>query len=162
MACCSATSLMEWVLEIVALFDWYFDILITIRLLTTTHTGLAAGTVFSMIAPLYASSIQMIEFLREKVIRRDPKKNNVLLLAFAWISILPLFLVLTLLMDIVFVINGAVLEPLIYILGCGRGGQGITSCLESVYEQVFNMKRHEISAFRRMRTITQLLYETLI
>jgi hypothetical protein len=33
--------------------------------------------------------------------------------------------------------------------------------LESVYESIFSMKRHEISAFRRMRTISQLLNETL-
>ena len=38
----------------------------------------------------------------------------------------------------------------------------IYTCIEQSYESLFRMKQHEVNGFRRMRTITQLMFESLI
>ena len=94
----------------------YFDLLITYGLIRSPNTGLAVLSVLSALSPYYASLVQMIEFLREKVIRRNMKESNWLLLMFSWMTILPVFFLFLLMMDLVFVINGAIMEPLVFML----------------------------------------------
>jgi hypothetical protein len=148
----------EFLLEYIALFDFVTDIIITIQLLTSKNTGWAIMTVSSMLAPLYVSSIQITQFLLDRVLRRDKTKNNFSLLSISWVSIFPLFMVFMFIMDQVFVINSTIFELIGLVLG-------LTSCLDCVdhsYEVLFQMKKHEVSGFRRMRTITQLMFESII
>jgi len=78
----------------------------------------------------------------------------------------PVMLVYLFLMDIVFLINQAILVPVILILRlitcilldltC------LTRILDSSYEIMFEMQKLDVAGFRRMRTISQLTFETFI
>jgi hypothetical protein len=148
----------EFLLEYIALFDFITDVIVTIQLFTSKNTGWALMTVGSMLAPLYVSSIQITQFLLDRVLRRDKSKNNLALITISWVSIFPLFMVFMFIMDQVFVINSTLFELFALLLG-------LTSCLNCIdgsYEFLFQMKKHEVSGFRRMRTITQLMFESII
>lgn len=111
-----------------------------------------------MIAPFLASSIQMIEFLTEKVIKRDREDTNILLMTISWCSLFPIFIVFLWFMDIVFIVNTTIFEPIAWLIGLSC----MTEAIEGTYEVLFQMKKHEVSGFKRMRTITQLFFESLL
>ena len=115
-----------------------------------------------MFAPLLVSCIQTIQFLLDKVIRRDKKQVNLVLMLTAWSSIFPVFTVYMLFMDQVFVLNTTILAPVAFLFKAGCGIDCLNSFIDGTYEFLFQMKSHEVSGFRRMRTITQVIFETLI
>ena len=118
-----------------------------------------------MIAPLYVSTVQMIQFLLDRVLRKDKAQNDHLLRAIAWSSICPVFIVFMFVMDQVFVINSTIFETATYALGLCCAVDAVVRmnrCINDSYEVLFRMKKHEVTGFRRMRTITQLQFETLI
>ena len=71
-----------------------------------------------MIAPLLVSSIPLIQFLLDRVIRREKKSSNLVLMTTAWSSIFPIFTVYMLLMDQVFILNTTVLVPVALLFKC--------------------------------------------
>lgn len=111
-------------------------------------------TFSSMIAPLQICSVQMIQFMLYRVLRRDKTKNNALLIVLSWIAICPLFLIFMFVMDTVFVVNITVFEALAFIIGCCCTVNCIKNAVDKSYEWLFHMKTHEVNGFRRMRTIT--------
>ena len=80
----------------------------------------------------------------------------------AWSSICPVFIVFLFVLDQVFVLNSTIFEPVAIVLGCCGIGGCLNNCVDKSYELLFHMQKHEVSGFRRMRTITQLFYESLI
>ena len=83
-------------------------------------------------------------------------------MATAWISITPLFTVYMLFMDHVFVLNTTLLAPIAFLLRKCCNAEFLTAMTDRSYEVLFQMKPHEVNGFRRMRTITQAIFETLI
>lgn len=69
-------------------------------------------------------------------------------------------------LDLIFIINQAFLYPIIQVLKFLTCGLLDLSCLnralEKSYEIFFEMKKLEVAGFRRMRTISQLTFESLI
>ena len=112
----------EWLLEVISYADLVTDLIISIDLIKSPNTGWAAITVVSMFAPFYVSSIQMIEFLRQRVITQD-KEVGCWLSIISSISILPFFIFWLLFMDIFFVLISAI-EPfamfILYIVNCNK------------------------------------------
>ena len=82
------------------------------------------------------------------------------------IMVSPLMLVYMFLLDIIFCINQALLFPIICILKFVTFGLLDLSCLnralDKSYEFLFEMQKLEVAGFRRMRTISQLTFESLI
>lgn len=78
----------------------------------------------------------------------------------------PPMLIYLFIMDIVFLLNQAILTPIIFvlrILTCNLINLScLTRMLDSSYEIMFEMQKLEVAGFRRMRTISQLTFETLI
>jgi len=78
----------------------------------------------------------------------------------------PLMLIYLFCLDLIFIINQALLYPIIQILKAMTCGIVDLSCLnrglEKSYEFFFEMKKLEVAGFRRMRTISQLTFESLI
>ena len=89
----------EYLLEYIALFDFVTDLVVTVQLFLSRNSGWAVTTVLAMFAPLYVSSIPLIQFLLDRVIRRNKKQTNLVLLITAWSSICPLFIVYMMFMD---------------------------------------------------------------
>lgn len=144
-------KVIEYLLELVALLDFLTDLKITVLLIESRNTMWAALTVNAMIAPLLVCSVQMILFLTEKVIRRNKYEENILLMAISWSSIGPLFLAFLIIMDQVFILNTVVFEPVGMLCAC-CAVNWINKAIDKSYENMFQMKKHEVSGFRRMRT----------
>lgn len=78
----------------------------------------------------------------------------------------PFMLVYLLIMDLVFLLNQAILYPIIIVLRlltCGLlNFTCLTNMIDNSYEVMFEMQKLEVAGFRRMRTISQLTFETFI
>lgn len=156
--CCNLVTLIELLLEYIALVDFIFDLIITYQLIYSKNAGWAVSTVLSMLAPFLVSSVQLIQFLLHKVTRRDGSKPNLCLLLTSWLSISPILPAYMLFMDILFILNATILKPLADVFNISL----LHDFINGSYELLFQMKPHEVSGFRRMRTITQFFFETKI
>ena len=105
----------EYLLEYIALFDFITDMIVTVQLFYTKNSGWAVTTTIAMVAPLLVSLIQIIQFLLDRVMRRDKQSSNIILMATAWISIFPIFMIYMLFMDLVFIFNTTFLSLLAYL-----------------------------------------------
>lgn len=83
-----------------------------------------------------------------------------------YVMINPLMLLYLFCLDFIFIVNQAVLFPLIQILKLITFGfvnlSFLNRALDMSYEYLFEMKKLEVAGFRRMRTISQLTFESLI
>ena len=80
----------------------------------------------------------------------------------AWCSILPIFTVYMLSLDLIFVLNTTLFAPIGYLLTKCCRIKSLNSLIDGSYERLFQMKPHEVVGFRRMRTITQMIFESVI
>ena len=103
-------------------------------------------------------------FLKEKVYRDVDDRFKLRLMGSIMVS--PFMLVYMFMLDIIFVINQALFFPIIILLKFLTFGFLDLSCLnlalEKSYEYLFEMRKLEVAGFRRMRTISQLTFESLI
>lgn len=78
----------------------------------------------------------------------------------------PVMLVYLTILDLVFLINQALLVPILVLLRTLTCGLLNFTCLSNIidssYEVLFEMQKLEVAGFRRMRTISQLTFETFI
>ena len=74
------------------------------------------------------------------------------------IMVNPVMLIYTFFLDIVFVVNQAILQPVIWVLYFVTFGMINLKCLSNAldksYEVLFEMQKLEAEGFRRMRTIS--------
>jgi hypothetical protein len=77
----------------------------------------------------------------------------------------PMVLVYLQVMDLIYIINTVTLMPLAIILknlGCIRGSGNIfEEKLDYIYEVMFGMSKMDIKGFRRLRTVSQLSFESI-
>ena len=119
-------------LEYIALFDFVTDLVVTVQLFLSRNSGWAVATVLAMFAPLYVSSIPLIQFLLDRVIRRNKKQTNLVLLITAWSSICPLFIVYMMFMDQIFIFNTTLLAPVAYLFSiCG------ITCMDNLIDESY-------------------------
>ena len=103
----------------------------------------------------------MIQFLVHKVIIRNRNVSNIILLTSAILSVGPAFTVFMLLMDLVFTFNSTIIDPLAFLFDCCRC-QCLNEVTNNIYKLLFQMKKYEVGGFRRMRTSSQMMFETKI
>ena len=87
---------------------------------------------------------------------------NLVLLITAWSSICPIFIVYMMLMDQIFILNTTILTPIAFLFGHICGITCMDNLIDESYMFLFQMRPHEVSGFRRMRTITQVIFETFV
>lgn len=95
-------------------------------------------------------------FLKEKVYR--DRKDKFKLKAMGQVMVSPFMLIYMFLLDMIFVINQAIIFPIIGLLKVITFGLLDLTCLtkglDRSYEFFFEMQRLEAAGFRRMRTIS--------
>ena len=104
-------SILETVLEWIAAADLYTDILVLLQLLNTRHRAWTTITIFSLLAPFFACQTPFLMFLKEQVYR--DKQNRLKLRLTGEVMVSPFMLVYMFALDVIFVINQALLFPLI-------------------------------------------------
>ena len=82
----------------------------------------------------------------------------------AWITLTPAIIIYLFLMDVVFLLISSILTPIfffIHFLTCGKANfTRMLDSTDSIYENMFEMKRLDVNGFRRLRTISQLVFES--
>jgi len=103
-------------------------------------------------------------FMREKLYRDQQNRFKLRFLSNIMVS--PVMLVYLTILDLVFLINQALLVPILVLLRTLTCGLLNFTCLSNIidssYEVLFEMQKLEVAGFRRMRTISQLTFETFI
>ena len=147
---------LETILEWIAAADLYTDILILAQLLRTEHHGWTTITIFSLLAPFFACQTPFLMFLKEQVYRDRVGRCKLQMMGYVMVN--PLMLIYLFCLDCIFIVNQALLYPVIQILKFLTCGIVNLSCLnwalEKSYEYFFEMKKLEVAGFRRMRTIS--------
>lgn len=155
---------LETILEWIAAADLYTDALVFYQLLQTEHHAWTTITIFSLLAPFFACQTPFLMFLKEKVYR--DKYDRCKLNLIGYIMVQPLMLIYLFCLDLIFIINSALLYPFIQFLKFCTCGYVNLSCMNTALDQsyvyLFEMKALEVAGFRRMRTISQLTFESLI
>ena len=79
----------------------------------------------------------------------------------AFLSLTPLILIDLLFMDLVYIFNSVIITPLVFIFTCGRmNTQVMETKIDQIYNFLFGMTEMDIKGFRRLRTISQLTFES--
>lgn len=155
---------METFLEFIALGDLFTDMLVFLQLYDSEHRAWTTITIFSMLAPFFACQVPFLVFLKELIYRDQKSTNKLIVLGIVMLS--PLMLIYMVVMDFVFLILQAIFSPAVEIVKLVSFGwidlSGILNRLDRIYEIMFCMQKLDVAGFRRMRTITQLSFETFI
>jgi len=94
------------------------------------------------------------------------KKTKSSKIALGYISITPLIVLYLIGMDVLYLVNTLILLPLILIIKILSFGKidilHLKDKIDDIYKYLFDMSYQDISGFRRLRTISQLTFETLL
>ena len=152
-------------LELIALFDMSGDILLLIALFNSEHTAWFALSLLSMLSPFFVCYVPLLTFQKKKLNNKDLDYLDLIGMV---IFLTPLVLIYLQLMDVVYIINSVGLVPIaviLQLLSCGliKGNLAhmFETKLDSIYEVAFGMSQMDIKGFRRLRTISQLSFESM-
>ena len=86
--------------------------------------------------------------------------------ALGYVSITPLLVLKLIAMDVLYLGNTLILMPIILITKLFSFGKidllPLKDKIDGVYKYLFGMSYQDISGFRRLRTISQLTFETMV
>ena len=150
------------ILELIALFDMFGDIYLMYSMYIYGHTAWFTLSIFTMLSPFYVCYVPLVTFQKN---RGKLQKETRFLKVLNIVSLTPLIVAYLLVMDIIYILVSVVITPsamLIKLLSCGLiDVTNIEEKLDVLYEILFGMSDMDIKGFRRLRTISQLSFESL-
>lgn len=149
-------------LEAIALFDMIGDIYLMVQMYVYGHTAWFTLSVFTTLSPFYVCYVPLLTFQKNRSkLQEETKFLKFLNIA----SLTPFIVAYLLLMDIIYIIVSVIITPaamIIKLLTCGIIDiTNIEEKLDVLYEILFGMTDMDIKGFRRLRTISQLSFESL-
>ena len=79
----------------------------------------------------------------------------------AFLSLTPLIVIDLLFMDLIYIINSVIITPLAFLFTYGKINMEVMEDkIDSIYNYLFGMSDMDIKGFRRLRTISQLTFES--
>lgn len=157
-------------LEATSCFDYIGDILV-LRQLFGKHPAWATLSIYFMVAPFYVSYVPLINFQisAHKAHIKENGRISGIQQAIAWMSKTPILIVYLLLMDMIFIVQVIVFKPIVFMIEAirnkvseSRGNLNLLDRFEDyMYNVMFEMTKSEVSGFRRLRTISQMIFETI-
>jgi hypothetical protein len=157
-------------LELTSCCDYIGDILV-LRQLFGKHPAWATLSIYFMISPFYVSYIPLINF-QISAHKAHIKENGSISMyqtVIAWISKTPLLIIYLLFMDFVFIIQCIAIKPVVFFIEMvrnqvttSRRNLNILDLFEDyMFSVMFEMTKSEVVGFRRLRTISQMIFETI-
>jgi len=115
-----------------------------------------------MLSPFYVCYVPLVTFQKKRSqLQEDTKFLKVLNV----LSMTPLIVVYLLLMDLVYIVTSVIITPfamLLKLISCGCIDiTNVEEKLDGLYNILFGMTDMDIKGFRRLRTISQLSFESL-
>ena len=120
-----------------------------------------------MITPYFVSYAPLVNYQIEnwRVKKQEGLEVTGRMKMLAWITLTPGIIIYIFLMEVVFLLISSVLTPIFFLIHFFSFGKfNFTIMLDStdfIYEKVFEMKRLDVNGFRRLRTISQLVFESV-
>ena len=79
----------------------------------------------------------------------------------AFLSLTPLIVIDLLFMDLIYIINSVIITPLAFLFTYGKINMEVMEDkIDSICNYLFGMSDMDIKGFRRLRTISQLTFES--
>jgi hypothetical protein len=159
----------HFVLEMIAIFDLVGDIFVLIAIIKLGHYMWSVLTFFQIASPFFICYAPLINYwvqkgsfgIYESSANRISFKNK----ALGFMVLTPIFVIYLVVLDLLFMINTAVLRPLVYLLKLLTFNKldltRLTLFVNDMYSLFFDMDIMEVEGFRRLRTISQLTFESL-
>lgn len=149
-------------LELIAMFDMVGDIYLLIGMYTFGHTAWFTISIFTMLSPFYVCYVPLVTFQKNRSkLQEDTKFLKFLNI----VSLTPLIVAYLLMMDVIYIVVSVIITPitmLLKLLTCGYLDiTNVEEKLDVLYEILFGMSDMDIKGFRRLRTISQLSFESL-
>lgn len=162
---------LNFCLEASAAGDMVSDIIVIVQLLEE-HPAWVTYTLLTMISPFFISYTPLINFQLKGYLSKKEQNNGKLGVfdtIMSVVSLTPLVTITLVLMDFLYIIQSIVITPIMWVLKklfCCKKKDGDSVDFnewieEEVYKRTFSMNREEIVGFRRLRTISQLMFETI-
>lgn len=159
----------HYTLELISAFDLIGDIYCLRSYIITGHYFWSSFTIFTMICPYFISYVPLVNFWlllgsfgiysQEGKEQKIPCGKKIL----GYLALFPIFLVYLFLMDLIYVIHTILCLPFLLVIKCITFGRlNVFACgdwIENSYQYLFDMGPNEIEGFRRLRTISQLIFE---
>lgn len=155
-----------FILELSATFDLLGDFYLLWAMLQK-DTAWATLTVYCMITPYFVSYAPLINFQIEswRVKKQEGEDVSGRMKFLAWVTLTPGIVIYLFMMDVVFLLFAAIATPIFFVLHmatCGKVNfSKMMNSTDPVYEGMFSMKRLDVNGFRRLRTISQLVFESV-
>lgn len=115
-----------------------------------------------MLSPFYVCYVPLVTFQKN---RSKLQEDTCFLKFLNVLSLTPFIVAYLLLMDLIYIIVSVVITPitmLLKVLSCGYIDiTNVEEKLDVLYEILFGMSDMDIKGFRRLRTISQLSFESL-
>ena len=121
---------------------------------------------FVSYAPLITILIERKTFEKATSSNRSSKCGNFLRRAFGCFFLTPLSLTYFILLDVVYIIlelttNTLSLLLFVFSLGKIKTKLGADELLDKLFSSAFKLKRMDVAGLRRLRTISQLIFESV-
>lgn len=120
-----------------------------------------------MLTPYFVSYAPLVNYQIEnwRVKKQEALDVTCRMSALAWVTLTPGIIIYIFIMDVIFLIISSVLTPIFFLIHLISFGKlNFTMMLDStdgIYEKMFEMKRLDVNGFRRLRTISQLVFESV-
>lgn len=149
-------------LEAIALADMVGDIYLLTGMYKFGHTAWFTLSIFTMLSPFYVCYVPLLTFQKN---RSKLEKESWFQKFINTASLTPFIVIYLLFMDLIYIVVSVIITPIAYViklLTCGLIDlTGIEDGLDVLYEILFGMSDMDIKGFRRLRTISQLSFESL-
>lgn len=162
-------AVFKYSLELIGLCDLIGDFYCLTIYVASGHYAWAALTIFQMLSPFFISYVPLVNYWIHLgsfgIYQHGKKEISKCKKIFGYMALFPIFLVYLTVMDLLYLIETVFLRPISVFLGwisCGYCKLTVFSnTIESLYSILFDMGENDIEGFRRLRTISQLLFESI-
>lgn len=156
-------------IEIVSTFDLITDLYVLKSFINSRHNMWLAINIFSVVSPLFVCISPYINFKMEKLYT-DVYLNNYFPLyrkIMCLVTFTPFIIVFFFSMDVFFLIFSGVatlIILLIRLITCGKinNSNFTEGTIDKSFNFIFEMSKLDVAGFRRLRTISQLSFESFI
>lgn len=157
------------VIELVSTFDLITDLYVLSNFINSRHNMWLAINIFSIVSPLFVCVSPYITFKMEKLYT-DVYLNNYFPLyrkIMSLVTFTPFIIVFFFSMDIFFLIFSGIATLIILVirvLTCGKinNSNFTEGTIDKCFNIIFEMSKLDVAGFRRLRTISQLSFESFI
>lgn len=155
-------------LEIFSTVDLASDVFVIVQLAQSAHIAWFTLNIQSVLWPFLICYTPFIAFKMSKLNKIEQEKNSCVSVPkkiAIFFSVTPVLLIYLFIIDLSFLLVGVVSIPvilLVTLLTCGNYGEAEMNRAQNwLFKGLFGMTRMDAQGFRRLRTLSQLTFESI-